>query len=79
MADLRLNVRDRCAGLEHQRDERAAERVRGHENPDEVARALLLMNTAVFVERLGKVPPDSPESGAPTLAQIWSRALIRRS
>lgn len=46
------------------------------ENPDEVARALLLMNQAVFVERLGKRPPDSVDSVARTLAQIWIGAVL---
>jgi AcrR family transcriptional regulator len=44
-------------------------------DPEEVARALLLMNTAVFVERLGKRPPDAPEDVADTLAEIWIGAL----
>jgi AcrR family transcriptional regulator len=44
-------------------------------NPEEIARALLLMNTAVFVERLGKQPPDPPEAVAETLAEIWIGAL----
>jgi TetR/AcrR family transcriptional regulator, ethionamide resistance regulator len=53
-------------------------------DPEEVARALLLMNTAVFVERLGKQPPDKTESVADTLAWIWIGALypdlaVRRS
>jgi AcrR family transcriptional regulator len=46
------------------------------ENPEEVARALMLMNTAVFVERLGKRPPDSVDSVARTLSQIWIGALF---
>jgi TetR/AcrR family transcriptional regulator, ethionamide resistance regulator len=46
------------------------------ENPEEIARALLLMNTAVFVERLGRQqPPDPPEEVARTLSQIWVGAL----
>ncbi|HEY3018557.1 MAG TPA: TetR/AcrR family transcriptional regulator [Solirubrobacteraceae bacterium] len=46
------------------------------ENPEETARALLLMNTSVFVERLGKQdPPDPPESVAETLSQIWVGAI----
>ncbi len=55
-----------------------AQRARGATRvaePEEIARALLLMNTAVFVERLGKQPPDSPEAVAETLAQIWIGAL----
>jgi TetR/AcrR family transcriptional regulator, ethionamide resistance regulator len=44
-------------------------------DPEEIARALLLMNTAVFVERLGKRPPDQPEAVAATLAHIWIGAL----
>src|SRR5262245_14546579 len=44
-------------------------------DPEEIARALLLMNTAVFVERLGEQPPDPPEAVAETLAEIWIGAL----
>lgn len=44
-------------------------------DPEEVARALLLMNTAVFVERLGKRTPDAAEEVAATLAEIWIGAL----
>jgi TetR/AcrR family transcriptional regulator, ethionamide resistance regulator len=44
-------------------------------NPEEIARALLLMNTAVLVERLGKQPPDPPEDVAEILAEIWIGAL----
>jgi TetR/AcrR family transcriptional regulator, ethionamide resistance regulator len=44
-------------------------------DPEEMARSLLLMNTAVFVERLGKRPPDAPEAVADTLAEIWIGAL----
>jgi AcrR family transcriptional regulator len=44
-------------------------------DPEEIARALLLMNTAVFVERLGERPPDPPEAVAETLAEIWIGAL----
>jgi TetR/AcrR family transcriptional regulator, ethionamide resistance regulator len=46
------------------------------EDPEEVVRALLLMNTTVFVERLGKRPPDSVEAVARTLSQIWIGALF---
>jgi AcrR family transcriptional regulator len=42
---------------------------------EEIARALLLMNTAVFVERLGKQAPDPPEAVADALAEIWIGAL----
>lgn len=52
--------------------ERGATRVA---NPEEIARSLLLMNTTVFVERLGKQPPDPPEAVATTLAEIWIGAL----
>jgi TetR/AcrR family transcriptional regulator, ethionamide resistance regulator len=52
--------------------ERGATRVA---DPEETARALLLMNTAVFVERLGRQPPDPPEAVAETLAEIWIGAL----
>jgi TetR/AcrR family transcriptional regulator, ethionamide resistance regulator len=44
-------------------------------DPEEIARALLLMNTAVFVERLGKPEPDSPERVAGALTEIWIGAL----
>jgi TetR/AcrR family transcriptional regulator, ethionamide resistance regulator len=44
-------------------------------DPEEIARALLLMNTAVFVERLGKRRADPPEAVAETLAEIWIGAL----
>jgi AcrR family transcriptional regulator len=44
-------------------------------DPEEIARALLLMNMAVFIERLGKRPADAPEAVADTLAGIWIGAL----
>lgn len=47
--------------------------------PEEVARALLLMNTAVMVERLGKQHPDPPAAVAGTLAEIWIGALYPAS
>jgi AcrR family transcriptional regulator len=57
----------------HVQRERGVTRV---ENPEETARALLLMNTSVFVERLGtQQPPDSPASVAETLSQIWVGAI----
>jgi AcrR family transcriptional regulator len=46
---------------------------------EEIARALLLMNTAVLVERLGKQPPDQPEAVADTLAEIWIGVLFPES
>ena len=46
---------------------------------EEIARALLLMNTAVLVERLGKQPPDPPEAVADSLAEIWVGALFPES
>ena len=49
------------------------------EDAEEIARALLLMNTAVLVERLGKQPPDQPEAVADTLAEIWIGALFPES
>ena len=52
--------------------ERGATRVA---DPEEIARTLLLMNTAVFVERLGKQPPDRVEAVADTLAEIWIGVL----
>ena len=45
------------------------------EDPEEIARALLLMNTMVFVERLGHQPADSPEAVAATLLHIWAGAI----
>jgi AcrR family transcriptional regulator len=45
------------------------------EAPEQVAQALLLMNMAVFVERLGREPVDRPEDVAATLARIWTGAL----
>lgn len=44
-------------------------------NPEETARALVLMNTAVFVERLGKRAPDRIEAVTGILAEIWMGAL----
>jgi TetR/AcrR family transcriptional regulator, ethionamide resistance regulator len=49
------------------------------QDPEEIARALLLMNTGVFVERLGKRPPDPPQAVADTLAEIWIGALYPHS
>lgn len=45
------------------------------EDPDEVARALLLMNTAVFAERLATQPPAAAGAVAETLARIWVGAI----
>jgi AcrR family transcriptional regulator len=45
------------------------------DDPDEIVRALLLMNTAVFIERLGSQPPDPPEAVAETLSRIWVAAI----
>ena len=45
------------------------------EAPEETARALLLMNTSLFVERLGKQPHDSAEAVAAILAPIWIGAI----
>jgi TetR/AcrR family transcriptional regulator, ethionamide resistance regulator len=58
----------------HVQRERGLTRV---EDPEEIARALLLMNTTVFVERLGHQPADTPEAVAETLAHIWVGALYR--
>ena len=66
-------IRAIAAQLRAQR-ERGVTRVA---DPEEMARALLLMNTAVLVERLGKRPPDSPEAVAEILAEIWTGALYR--
>jgi AcrR family transcriptional regulator len=55
-----------------------ANQERGHtsvDEPEEVARALLLMNMAVFVERLGREPADPPEAVARTLARVWTGTL----
>ena len=52
--------------------ERGATRL---DEPEETARALLLMNTEVFVERLGRTPRDEPAAVARTLARIWLGAL----
>ena len=46
---------------------------------EELARALLLMNTSVFVERLGKRRSDAPEAVAEILAEIWIGALFPES
>ncbi|TMM05561.1 MAG: hypothetical protein E6G10_02300 [Actinobacteria bacterium] len=59
-----------AAELRAQR-ERGATRV---ENPEEIARALLLMNTAVLVERLGRAG-EPPEQVAQTLSEIWIGAI----
>jgi len=59
-------------------DQLRAQRERGVTavpNPEEIVRALLLMNTAVFVERLGKQPPDPPAAVADTLVEVWIGAL----
>src|SRR5437763_5853577 len=45
------------------------------QEPEEVARALLLMNTAVFAERLGRQPAERPEGVAATLSRIWIATL----
>jgi TetR/AcrR family transcriptional regulator, ethionamide resistance regulator len=66
-------IRAIAAQLHAQRD-RGLTRV---EDPEEIARALLLMNTTVFVERLGHQPADTPEAVAETLAHIWVGALYR--
>lgn len=47
------------------------------EDPEATVRALLLMNTVVFADRLGTVPGDPPEAVAGTLAGIWAAALYR--
>jgi AcrR family transcriptional regulator len=46
------------------------------EDPDAVARALLILNSNLFVERLGGGPDsDSPAAVAATLALIWRRTI----
>ena len=64
-------IRAIAAQLRAQR-ERGLTRV---DDPEEIARALLLMNTMVFVERLGHQPADSPEAVAATLLHIWAGAI----
>src|SRR4051794_28219006 len=60
------------AGQLHAQRERGMTRVA---DPEETARALLLMNTVVFIERLGKQPAEPVEAVADTLAEIWIGAL----
>jgi TetR/AcrR family transcriptional regulator, ethionamide resistance regulator len=43
--------------------------------PREAAHALLMMNTNVLVERLGRAPNDNPRAVAETLQFIWERAI----
>src|SRR3954469_21184927 len=64
-------IRAIAAQLRAQR-ERGVTRV---EDPEEIARALLLTNTAVFVERLGQQHRESPAAVAETLATIWMGAI----
>ena len=45
------------------------------DDPEAVARALLLLNSNLFVERLGGSDSDSPEAVAATLALIWRRTI----
>jgi AcrR family transcriptional regulator len=44
-------------------------------NPAEVARALLLMNATVLVERLGRTPAARPADVARPLIYIWQQAI----
>jgi TetR/AcrR family transcriptional regulator, ethionamide resistance regulator len=44
-------------------------------NPRDVAHALLMMNSNVLVERLGRSPADKPRAVAKTLYYIWERAI----
>ena len=44
-------------------------------DPDETARALCLMNAAVFAERLGRDPADDPDAVSAALAEIWIAAI----
>ncbi len=55
--------RDRERGLTAVRD------------PEETARALGLMNAAVFAERLGRDPVDDPDVVSAALAEIWIAAI----
>lgn len=46
------------------------------DDPDEVARALLVMNSNMFVERLGSARRlETPEAVARTLAFVWRRTI----
>jgi TetR/AcrR family transcriptional regulator, ethionamide resistance regulator len=56
------------------RAERRAGRT-GVRQPEELARALVLMNVNVFFERLGRSGIDKPAAVAGTLADIWVRAI----
>ena len=47
----------------------------GVREPEELARALVLMNVNVFFERLGRSGTDKPAAVARTLADIWVRAI----
>ncbi len=44
-------------------------------DPDDTARALCLMNEAVFAERLGRDPAESPSAVSATLTRIWVAAI----
>jgi len=44
-------------------------------NPRDIAHALLMMNSNVLVERLGRSPADKPRAVAKTLYYIWERAI----
>lgn len=46
-------------------------------DPEQIARALLLLNTNLFVERLGAASsgPDSPQAVARTLTEVWVRTI----
>ncbi len=43
--------------------------------PEETARALGLMNAAVFAERLGRDPADDPAAVSAALSRIWVRVI----
>ena len=44
-------------------------------DPEETARALCLMNAAVYAERLGRDPADDPDAVSSSLADIWIAAI----
>jgi TetR/AcrR family transcriptional regulator, ethionamide resistance regulator len=48
-------------------------------DPQELAAALVLMNQAFFIEKLGRRPQADPKAVADTLATIWIRLLYGNS
>jgi TetR/AcrR family transcriptional regulator, ethionamide resistance regulator len=47
-------------------------------DPEEVARALVLMNATVLAERLGRPPKDRPESVIKAISLMWTRVIYGR-